>query len=231
MKTTCARVTEIGALLLIAAGLCTGQVITTVAGAGGNGLGDNGPATSADFTQPSGVAVDQSGNLYIADHQAHRVRKVNTSGIITTLAGTGTAGFSGDGGPANAAMLRDPYGVAVDSSGNVYISDRANFRIRKVTPAGTISTYAGNGTSGFGGDAGQATSASFFNPTGLAVDNTGNLYIADSANYRVRKINAATGIISTVAGNGTPNFGGDGGPATSAGVPFPNSVALDGAGN
>jgi len=105
MKRTRARTTEMGVLLLIAAGLCP-QVITTVAGGGGNGLGDNGPATSADFTQPSGVAVDQAGNLYIADHQAHRVRKVNTSGIITTLAGTGTGGFSGDGGPASAAMLR-----------------------------------------------------------------------------------------------------------------------------
>jgi uncharacterized protein (TIGR03437 family) len=230
MKTTCARATEIGALLLIAAGLCTGQVITTVAGGGGNGLGDNGPATSADFTQPSGVAVDQAGNLYIADHQAHRVRKVNTSGIITTLAGTGTGGFSGDGGPANAAMLRDPYGVAVDSSGNVYISDRANLRIRKVTPAGIISTFAGTGATGFNGDGGPATSATLFNPAGIAVDNVGNLFIADAANYRVRKINSA-GIISTVAGNGTPNFGGDGGPATGAGVPFPNGVALDGAGN
>ena len=216
--------------LLISAALGRAQVITTVAGGGGNGLGDNGLATSADLTQPSGVATDQSGNLYIADHQANRVRKVSSSGIITTVAGTGTAGFSGDGGAASAAALRDPYGVAVDNSGNLYISDRLNQRIRKVTPAGGITTFAGSGSSGFAGDGGAAASASFFNPAGLAVDNTGNLYIADNNNHRVRKVSAA-GVISTVAGNGTPNFRGDGGPATSAGVPNPSAVALDGAGN
>src|SRR6266404_4786790 len=145
-------------LFILGLAVCSGQVITTVAGGGGNGLGDNGPATAAQLTQPSGVAVDSAGNIYIADFQDQRVRKVNTAGVITTLAGTGSRDFSGDGGPAASAGLNSPYGVAVDAAGNVYIADRANSRIRKVTAAGIITTIAGNGTASFSGDGGAATS-------------------------------------------------------------------------
>ena len=215
--------------VLFAAAIARGQVIITVAGGGGNGLGDNGPATQADLSQPTAAAADAAGNIYIADYQGHRIRKVNTSAIITTIAGNGTLGSSGDNGPAASALIGNPWGIAVDSSGNVYFSDRINQRVRKITPAGTITTVAGTGTSGFSGEGGQATSASLFNPTGLAVDSSGNLYIADTNNNRIRKVNTA-GVITTVAGNGLPNVSGNG-PATSTSISSPNAVAIDSSGN
>jgi uncharacterized protein (TIGR03437 family) len=206
--------------------------ISTVAG---NGIsvffGDGGPATSAALASPTGIAVDAAGNLYIADTLNHRVRRVTAGGIITTVAGNGLRGFAGDGGPATAAFLDEPYGVAVDTAGNLFIADSSNNRIRKVTTNGAISTLAGNGRYAYAGDGGPATNASLAFPNGVAVDAAGNVYIADTRNARVRKV-SPNGIISTLAGNGSVfPFVGDGGPATSATVSAPYSVALDGSGN
>ena len=206
-------------------------VITTVAGNGAFGFsGDGGPATSASLASPYGVAVDGAGKLYIADRINNRIRQVTPDGKIATVAGNGTQGFSGDGGPATSASLNQPTGVAVDRFGNLYIGEQYNNRIRKVTPDGNISTVAGDGTQGFSGDGGPATSASLNQPTGVAADRVGNLYIADLSNYRIRRV-TLDGAISTIAGNGTYGFSGDGGPATNASLAFPIGVAVDGAGN
>ncbi len=201
-----------------------------MAGTGTEGFsGDDGPATSAELDLPLAVAVDSDGNLYIADNGNNRIRKVS-NGVITTVAGSsGTPGFGGDNGPATSATLSSPQGVAVDSSGNLYIADAFNFRIRKVTK-GVISTVAGNGTAGYSGDNGPATSAELGETYGLAVDSTGNLYIADNSNSRIRKV--SNGVIATVAGGGSPLSGnGDNGPATSAALSFPEGLALDSAGD
>jgi sugar lactone lactonase YvrE len=175
---------------------------------------------------PSGVAVDISGNIYIADNYNQRIREVTAAtGIITTVAGNGTAGYSGDGGAATSAELYYPSGIAVDGSGNIYIADSTNNRIRKVTAAtGVIATVAGNGTGGYSGDGGAATSAKLWGPSGVALDSSGNLYIADQASSRIRKMAAATGIITTVAGNGTGAYRGDHGPATSAELYLPSQI-------
>lgn len=178
--------------------------LTVVAGNGTYGFsGDGGPATSASLSIPYGVALDGAHNLYIADLYNQRIRKVDSSGTISTVAGSGTYGFSGDGGPATSANLGSPDGVAVDGAGNLYIADLYNRRVRKVDTRGTISTVAGDGRYGFSGDGGAATNASLSNPTGLAIDAAGNLYIADSGNGRIRKVDTS-GMISTVAGNGAP---------------------------
>jgi hypothetical protein len=209
----------------------TGATITTVAGNGLSGFaGDGGNATAARLSSPFGAAADAAGNLYIADTQNQRIRKVDTGGTITTVAGTGFSGFSGDGGPATAARLSNPNSVAIDAAGNLYIADGINRRIRKVDAGGTITTVAGNGTSGFAGDGGAATAASLSTPTGVALDLAGNLYFADSANRRIRKVDTG-GTITTVAGNGLLGFAGDGGPATAASVGDPRGVAVDTAGN
>ena len=203
--------------------------ISTVAG-GGGALGDGGPATSAQLASPKHLAVDSSGNLFIADTSNHRIRKVDTSGTISTVAGNGTPGFSGEGGPATSAQLHFPHGVAVDSSGNLFISDVNNNRIRKVDTSGNISTVAGTGTSGFSGDGGPSTAAQLDLPIGLAVDSSGNLFITDFGDNRIRMIDTS-GIISTVAGNGTSGFSGDGGPATSASLNRPQDIVVDSSGN
>jgi hypothetical protein len=206
----------------------TGGTITTVAGSVTCGdAGDTGPATSALLDNPTSVAVDAGGNLYIADSGNCRVRKV-TGGTITAFAGSGTCGYSGDGGAATAAMLSDADGVAVNAAGDLYIADTSNCRVRKVT-SGMITTVAGTGTCGFGGDLGSATSAMLNGPWGIALDAAGDLYIGDRFNCRVRKV--ANDIITTVAGNGTCGYTGDGGVATAAQLNDPLGVAVDSAGN
>jgi uncharacterized protein (TIGR03437 family) len=204
--------------------------LSVLSGSGTLGYsGDGGPATSAAMRDPLGMAVDSAGNVYIADMQNHRIRKVDTSGVITTVAGNGTFGFSGDGGPATSAMIAMPHGVAVDAAGNLYISDTLNFRVRKVNAAGVISTIAGNGGVGNTGDGGPATSAELTDPWGIAVDSSGNVYFADWLNNSVRRVTPA-GVISTVAGGGNGALG-DGGPATSATLFGPQGIGLDSAGN
>jgi trimeric autotransporter adhesin len=204
--------------------------INTVAG---GGVGDGGAATSAYLQNPSGVAADSFGNLYIADTSDNRIRKlVLATGIITTVAGNGPAGFSGDGGSATAASLNGPYGVAVDTSGNLYIADTGNNRIREVVVrTGVIVTVAGNGTRAFSGDGAAATNASLNSPAGLAVDTLGNIFIADRGNNRIREVSAATGNIATFAGNGTVGYSGDGGPAIDAAFQTLAGIALDSSGN
>jgi sugar lactone lactonase YvrE len=206
-------------------------MLSRFAGSGEAGFaGDGGPALSAKLKIPAGLAVDKDGNLYIADRENHRVRKVNAKGVISTVAGAGTAGFSGDGGPAIQAALNLPSGVAVDDQGNLYIADRSNDRIRMVDHKGVIRTFAGTGVEGFSGDNGPAIKAQLGKPFGIALDKKGNLYIADRANNRVRKV-AANGIITTVAGDGGFFFMGDNGPAYKASIAGPTGVATDDAGN
>jgi sugar lactone lactonase YvrE len=226
MKKLCASL-----VLAFCASFLNGQKIYTIAGNGGTGFsGDGGQATAAEFNLPRGVAIDGLGNLYVADLENDRVRKVSTTGIITTIAGNGTFGYSGDGGAATAAEIKYPEGIAADDSGNVYIADYENNRIRKVNTAGIISTIAGNGTGGFSGDGGAATAAELGAPDGVTVDSLGNIYIADEANNRIRKV-STTGIISTIAGNGTGSYSGDGGAATAAEINYPTGVVVDHSGN
>jgi uncharacterized protein (TIGR03437 family) len=198
-----------------------------VAGSGTPGYGgDGGAAASAQLNLPSGVAVDSSGNLYIADFGNSRVRKVSASGsTIGSVAGNGSAGYSGDGGQAAKAQLNGPQGVAVDAAGNLYIADTANNAIREVTAAdGRIATVAGNGIAGYSGDGGPATSAQAGNPVGVAVDAAGSIYIVD-ASTRVRQV-YPNGLIATIAGNGSRGYSGDGGPATQAQLNAPSAIAL-----
>ena len=218
--------------------ISTSGIITTVAGNGtknaqsglGSYSGDNGPATSAGLNYPYGVAVDGSGNLYIADLYNNRIRKVSAGGTITSIAGNGQTGFSGDGGPATSAQLDEPFGLAIDGAGNIFVTDYGNDRVRKISTSGTITTVVGNGNPGYTGDGGPATSAQVNYPKGIAVDTSGNLFIADFSNSVVRKI-SANGVITTVAGNGSFGYSGDGGPATSAPLDFPPAVAVDASGN
>jgi sugar lactone lactonase YvrE len=209
----------------------TTGIIATVAGTGVSGFsGDGGPATAAQLYSPAAALLDAAGNFYIADQSNNRIRKVAATGIITTVVGTGISGFSGDGGPATAAQVYSPWGLALDAAGNLYIADQYNYRIRKVDASGVIITVAGNGTTGYSGDGGAATAAQLASPSGVACDYAGNLYIADTNNYRVRKVSAA-GAISTFAGNGLFKYDGDGGPATLAHLYAPQAVAVDAAGN
>jgi sugar lactone lactonase YvrE len=208
----------------------TAPVISRVAGTGEAGSdGDGGPATAAQLNNPAGVAVDRTGALYIVERSGHRIRKVTTDGRISTIAGTGTAGFGGDGDLATQARLNTPRGIAVDSSGIVYIVDSGNHRIRKVTTDGKISTIAGTGVKGPAGDGGPATKAQLNSPRWVTVDGADDLYISDTGNYRVRKV-TADGKISTIAGTGTAGSGGDGGPATKAQLNVPFGVVVDSTG-
>ena len=210
------------------------HVITTVAGNGAQGYGgDGGPATGAVLYWPVGIAVDAAGDLYIAEYGDNRVREVNSSTqVITTVAGNGTAGYSGDGGQATGAELNSPFGLAVDAAGDLFIADSGNNCIREVN-AGThvITTVAGNGTAGNSGDGGQATSAELYSPFGIAVDAGGDLLIADSGNNCIREINAGTQVISTVAGNGSFGYSGDGGPVINAELAQPAGLAVNVAGD
>jgi trimeric autotransporter adhesin len=208
-----------------------GQIISTFAGTGSPGYsGDSGLAISAELSFTKGVAYDKSGNIYISDTQNNVIRKVNSSGIISTIAGTGVAGYSGDGGQALSAQLNRPYGIVVDSTGNVYFSDTYNSVVRRISTTGIINTVAGNGTSGYSGDGMNGTLAQLYRPYGLAIDNTGSLYIADCFNSVIRKLNS-TGVISTVAGTGSASYSGDGGLATIATLNSPTAVAFDSHGN
>jgi DNA-binding beta-propeller fold protein YncE len=219
--------------------------ITTIAGSGvpgqvSQGLPlpeDGGPALDAQMNDPIGVAIDRDGNILIADALYHRIRRVTPEGTITTIAGNGIPSFLGDGGPATAANLQYPTGVALDHDGNLFIADAANHRIRRIDPDGTITTVAGTGGAGFAGDGGPATEATLHKPTGVAVSRKGELFIADEYNHRIRRV-GPHGRISTIAGatEFPPNYdglvpgdyGGDGGPATEAFLNFPTEVLLDG---
>lgn len=206
-------------------------LFSTVAGTGQLGSsGDGGPAINAALNQPNGIAVDGAGNLYIADTNNHRIRWVNATGTITTIAGTGVSGFSGDGGAATQAQLNTPVGISLDNNGHLLIADANNHRIRKLNlSTGIITTIAGNGY-GFGGDGGQATQAQLNFPTSVAMDQNGNLYISDTSNHQVRKVTAA-GIISRYAGTGFSGFSGDGGQANLAQFNAPGGLTVDSAGN
>lgn len=204
-------------------------VITTVAGNGTSGLsGDNGPASAASLSAPRGVAVDGAGNIYIADTNNSRIRRVDAiTGVITTVAGSGSGGYGGDNGPATKAWISIPFGVALDSFGNVYIADTYNSRIRKVNAiTGVITTVAGSYGYGYVGDNGPAITASLAMPSGVTVDASGNIYIADTNNSRIRKVDAITGVITSVAGNGTNGYSGDNGAATSAAMYNPSGVSI-----
>ncbi len=204
-----------------------GGVITTVAGNGADDFsGDGGPATEASLKAPQAVVLDRAQNLYIADRDNNRIRKVSRDGTITTFAGTGEADFSGDGGPATAAALNRPADLTFDAAGNLYIADTDNERVRVVTTGGIIHTVAGNGRYRYGGDGGPATEASFRNPSAIAVDPAGNIYVADADNHRIRRIDP-NGIITTFAGTGDYGFSGDGGPPAGAQLYDPEGLAFD----
>ena len=206
-------------------------MIATVVGIGDWGFeGEGGPALEAFLRQPGVVAVDAFDNLYIGDGLNHRVRMVDSTGAITTVAGSGDWGFDGDGGPALSARLSIPWGLAVDGYGNLYITNEDDHRVRMVNASGVITTVAGAHEAGFGGDGGPAVRATFNDPVGLATDLRGNLYIADRSNHRVRMVNPS-GVITTVAGTGQIGAEGDGGPAIMASVGYPSDVAVDAFGN
>ena len=216
--------------LLSARSQAQGFTISTTAGNGTLGYtGDGGPATAAEF-HPWCVTVDASGNLYISDWFKNVVRKVAVNGAISTVAGNGTLGYSGDAGPATSAQLAYPCGVAFDQSGDMYIADSGNNVIREVTPAGTITTIAGNNTRGYSGDQAQATAAQLYAPLGLAFDAAGNLYVSDSGNQVIRVI-GTTGNIGTFAGLLEAGYSGDGGLATAAQFYYPKGLAMDSSGN
>ena len=222
-----------GLLLFASSSVAYSQTITTVAGVVGSpGYGgDAGPANNARFNQPRAVATDNDNNLYIADMRNHVIRKVNSNGIISTVAGNGTAGTAGDGGPATAAQLAQPTGMTIDNEGNIYIADFNSSVIKKVTPSGIMSIFAGNGTEGFSGDGAQAAQAKLYRPTAVAVDKDGNLYISDASNKVIRKVNKQ-GVISTIAGvPGHAGYAGDGGLATKALLTQPAGIAVDYSGN
>jgi uncharacterized protein (TIGR03437 family) len=211
--------------------LLSGGILSTVAGNGNfQYTGDGGIAGAASLPSPDGLAIDGNGNVFICDTYANRVRGVNFFGVIDVIAGGNTAGFSGDGGPAAGATLVDCDAIAIDASGNLYVADVHNRRIRRIDSSGTITTVAGNGVNGFSGDGGQATAAALSNPEGVAVDPHGNLYVADTGNNRIRRV-SASGTITTIAGNGNTGVAPDGVSAVGAPLNGPARVAVDASGN
>ena len=223
------------AVLLFGAGAAWCQApsftMSTIAGNGIQGYsGDGGPATSAELFNPRGIVSDPAGNVYFCDFNNNRVRKISTTGVVTTVAGTGVAGYNGDNIAGPAARLSSPYRVAMDAAGNLYIADPGNNRIRMLAPNGVITTIAGNGNAAFSGDGGPATKASLSYAEDAVVDPSGNIYIADSGNNVIRKI-TTNGIITTIGGNTQQGYSGDGGPATRGSLYLPVSLAVDPAGN
>lgn len=209
-------------------------IISAYAGNGvGGGLGDGGPATAAQLGQPTSLATDRFGNLYISDNENSVIRKVNAAGIISTVAGDASVvggGYSGDGGPASAALLQWPEGIATDAAGNLYVADNGNSIIRKISTAGIITRIAGDGSWTYSGDGGSALMAGIPCPRGLAVDRYGNLFVSDDVNHRVRKISTA-GIITCVAGTGVIGYTGDGGAGNAATLRYPRGLSTDRVGN
>ena len=214
-------------------------IITTVVGEGGNNGddGDGGPATAAHIDGPKGIIFDANWNLLIADSGNAKIRRVDAAtGVITTIAGTGETGLSGDGGPATAAQLDEPRTLALAPDGSIYFTEPKANKVRRIDPSGIITTFAGTGKAGFSGDGGPATKAQLNFNRGVNVDGAGTVWIADSLNQRIRKVDAA-GIITTAAGNGkacyysSNNNCGDGGPATQAGFAIPRALEFDDAGN
>ncbi len=223
------KTTIISILLLGTINISHAQLITTYAGNGSQGFsGDGGPATAAQVDRPRDVTIDSKGNLFIADCFNYRIRKVDLNGTITTWAGTGINGHSGDGGPATSADIGLARSITIDTADNIYFADGGY--VRKISPAGIITTIAGDGMGGYSGDGGPATAAGIIANGGIAVDRQGNVFFSDLANYVVRKINSA-GIISTFAGNGSVTVGTDGIAATSSGIGQTQALAADTSGN
>lgn len=212
----------------------TGGVLTTVAGTGVQGFGgDGGPATAAMLDSPMAVAHDSAGNLYIADAHNHRIRRVDAvSGVISTFAGTGVGGSSANGTLAVQARMDLASALAIDTAGDLYFADIRAHVVRRIDHvSGMVATVAGDGVEGFSGDGGAATAAAIDSPSGIALDPSGNLFLADTHNHRVRRVDAATGVITTVAGTGQPGFAGDAGAAPAARLSLPHGLALDAQGN
>ena len=235
-RTTCLAFHGDGDIYIADAGNCrirkvnSAGIVTTIAGTDQCGYnGDGIPAKYAALNYPNGIAFDSKGNLYITEEWNNRVRIVDTSGVIHTFAGTGGLGGSGDGGLAVNARLNNPCRVAVDRQDNIYIDDLGNHVIRKVDASGVIHLFAGNYHNGLDGDGGPATAASLYNPVDMALDKYGNMYISGRGSNRIRRINSS-GIITTVAGNGSGIYSGDGGPAIDAGLNDPIGVAIDSCG-
>ena len=206
-------------------------IITTIAGTGQPGYsGDSGNAVEAKLNAPMDLCMDLRGDFYIADWGNHRIRRISREGIITTIAGTGEPGFSGDGGPAIKARLKKPYGIAIDRIGNIYVADSGNHRVRKVSTNGIINTIAGTGIAGFSGDDGIASQAQLDSPQAVFVSPSNEIFINDEHNHRIRKI-LPSAIIQTVVGNGRPGFSGDGGLATNASINDPEHLWVDASSN
>jgi sugar lactone lactonase YvrE len=208
---------------------------STITSIAGNGItqyiGDGSPATNYSLAHPLGVFVDKTGNIYVADDFNQRIRKI-AHDTLSTIAGTGVPGYSGDGGLADTALLRQPDGIYLDTAGNMYITEKYNDVVRKVDAnTGIITTICGTGSGGYAGDGGPATAAHMETPGGACVDIAGNIYIPDYDNQRIRKVNASTGVITTIAGTGVNGYSGDGSQATNAKLSYPNSICTDNTGN
>jgi sugar lactone lactonase YvrE len=229
------RITFFTGYILISAVISApAQIITTVAGTGTPSFfGDGGQATLANLNNPSNVVFDAAGNYYISDQQNDVIRKVNIAGIVTTIAGEATKqGYIGDGKLATSEQLNWPKGIVIDDTGNIFVADYGNSRVREINAkSGKISTLVGTFISNYNGDNHPLDSTELYDPTGLAFDKQGNLYIADANNNRIREVNISKGTIQTIAGDGAQGYSGDGGPATNAQLDYPNSIALDDTGN